>query len=511
MSTNVIMPQMGESIAEGTITRWMKKVGDSVKRDEPLFEISTDKVDAEIPAPSAGVLLEILVPEGTTVAINTVVAKIGETGEATAAAPAPAAAETAAAPAPAPAPAAEAPAPVAAPAPAPAPAPAALVVMPPPAPAAPPAAPHFAVPPQEGETKEELLKRRSSPVVRNIAEEKGVDLAQIPGTGISGRVTKADLTGFLEAGGAPSTAAAPAIPAAPAAPAAPAPSPAPIAVAVAAPSAPAAVAPAPAPAPAPLVAAPPAAPAKPAPAVPIIAFPAGANVSIEAMSPMRKKIAQRMVESKTTSAHVATVFEVDYTNIARLRERVKDRFAAQYGTKLSYMPFIFKAVIAGLKARPSVNASISGDDIVYHRDINLGVAVSLDWGLIVPVIKNADDLSLVGLARAANDLAGRARSKKLLPDDVQGGTFTITNPGVYGSLFGTPIINQPQVAILNIGTIEKRPKVVELPDGTDAIAVRTMGYLALSFDHRLVDGAEGDAFMGVVKATLESGAFPELD
>jgi 2-oxoglutarate dehydrogenase E2 component (dihydrolipoamide succinyltransferase) len=229
------------------------------------------------------------------------------------------------------------------------------------------------------------------------------------------------------------------------------------------------------------------------------------------MTPMRKKIAQRMVESKQTSAHVATVFEVDYTAIAKLRERVKDRFAAQYGTKLSYMPFIFKAVIAGLKARPAVNASVSGDDIVYHRDINLGVAVSLDWGLIVPVIKNADDLSLVGLARAANDLANRARTKKLLPDEVQGGTFTITNPGVYGSLFGTPIINQPQVAILNIGTIEKRAKVVELPDGTDTIAVRTMGYLALSFDHRLVDGAEADAFMGVVKATLEGGSFSELE
>ena len=487
MPTNVIMPQMGESIAEGTLTRWMKKIGDSVKRDEPLFEISTDKVDAEIPSPSAGVLLEILVPEGTTVPINTVVAKIGEAGEATATAPA---AEAAAAAAPAAvAPVAEAPAPVAAPAPAPA----ALVVAPPPAPAAPPAAPHFTTPPQEGETKEELQKRRSSPVVRNIAEEKGVDLAQVPGTGISGRVTKADLTAFLEAGGAPAPAAAPAVPAAPAPSPAPAPAAAPVApVAAAAPPAPAA-------------------PARPAPATPVIAFPAGANVSVEAMSPMRKKIAQRMVESKATSAHVATVFEVDYTAIAKLREKVKDRFAAQYGTKLSYMPFIFKAVIAGLKARPSVNASISGDDIVYHRDINLGVAVSLDWGLIVPVIKNADDLSLVGLARAANDLAGRARTKKLLPDDVQGGTFTITNPGVYGSLFGTPIINQPQVAILNIGTIEKRAKVVELPDGTDTIAVRTMGYLALSFDHRLVDGAEADAFMGVVKATLESGSFPELD
>jgi 2-oxoglutarate dehydrogenase E2 component (dihydrolipoamide succinyltransferase) len=461
------MPQMGESIAEGTLTRWMKKIGDAVKRDEPLFEISTDKVDAEIPSPAAGVLLEILVPEGTTVPINTVVAMIGEAGEATANAPAAA-----------PAPVAEAPAPV------PAPAPPAPVVTPPPAPAAPPAAPHFTVPPQPGETKEDLQRRRSSPVVRNIAEEKGVDLAQVPGTGISGRVTKADLAAFVEKGGAPVPAAA-----------APAPPPAVV----------------PAPAPAPLVVTPPAPPAKPTPAVPVISFPAGANVSVEAMSPMRKKIAQRMVESKATSAHVATVFEVDYTAIAKLREKVKDRFAAQYGTKLSYMPFIFKAVIAGLKARPAVNASISGDDILYHRDINLGVAVSLDWGLIVPVIKNADDLSLVGLARAANDLANRARTKKLLPDEVQGGTFTITNPGVYGSLFGTPIINQPQVAILNVGTIEKRAKVIELPDGSDTIAVRTMGYLALSFDHRLVDGAEADAFMGVVKATLEAGSASEIE
>jgi 2-oxoglutarate dehydrogenase E2 component (dihydrolipoamide succinyltransferase) len=497
MPTNVIMPQMGESIAEGTLTRWMKKIGDSVKRDEPLFEISTDKVDAEIPSPSAGVLLEILVQEGTTVPINTVVAKIGEAGEATATAPAAEAPVAAAPVAESPVPAAP---PVAAPAPptvaespvavaAQAPAPAAPVVTPPPAQAAAPATPHFTAPPQEGETKEDLQKRRSSPVVRNIAGEKGVDLAQVPGTGISGRVTKSDLTAFLEAGGTPAVAPAPAVPAA-AAPS-PAPAPAPVAAAVATP--------------------PPAASAKPTPAAAVIAFPAGANVSVEAMSPMRKKIAQRMVESKATSAHVVTVFEVDYTAIAKLRERVKDRFAAQYGTKLSYMPFIFKAVIAGLKARPSVNASVSGDDIVYHRDINLGVAVSLDWGLIVPVIKNADDLSLVGLARAANDLAGRARTKKLLPDDVQGGTFTITNPGVYGSLFGTPIINQPQVAILNIGTIEKRAKVVELPDGTDTIAVRTMGYLALSFDHRLVDGAEADAFMGVVKATLENGSFPEID
>ena len=486
MPTNVIMPQMGESIAEGTLTRWMKKVGDAVKRDEPLFEISTDKVDAEIPAPAAGVLLEILVAEGTTVAINTVVAKIGEPGEATAAAPA------AAAPAPVPAPVTAA---------APAPTPAAPAAVPAPAPVAPPApaAAHFSVPPQPGETKEELLRRRSSPVVRNIAEEKGVDLSRVPGTGISGRVTKADLAAFLEKGGASAPAAAPA-------PApVPAPAPAPVAAVATPAPAPAPAAPAPASAPAP------AKPAPVSPATPVIAFPAGANVTVEPMSVMRKKIAQRMVESKQTSAHVATVFEVDYTNIAKLRERVKERFAEQYGTKLSYMPFIFKAVIAGLKARPAVNASISGDDILYHRDINLGMAVALDWGLIVPVIKKADDLSIVGLARAANDLANRARTKKLLPDEVQGGTFTITNPGVYGSLFGTPIINQPQVAILNVGTIEKRAKVVEMPDGSDAIAVRTMGYVALSFDHRLVDGAEADAFMGVVKAALEGGSFGELE
>ena len=487
MPTNVIMPQMGESIAEGTLTRWMKKVGDTVKRDEPLFEISTDKVDAEIPAPAAGVLLEILITEGTTVPINTVVAKIGESGDATASAPA----------AEAPAPAAV-PAPAAAPAPAPAPAPAsAAAPAPVAAPVAAPAAPGFDVPPQPGETREELQKRRSSPVVRNIATEKGVDLAQVPGSGISGRVTKADIVAFVEKGGtqAPAPAPAAAVPAP-----APAPTLAPAAVV-------AALAPAPAPAkPAPVA---PAAPA--APATPVISFPAGANVTVEPMSTMRKKIAQRMVESKQTSAHVATVFEVDYTNIARLRERVKERFAAQYGTKLSYMPFIFKAVIAGLKARPAVNASVSGDDVLYHRDINLGMAVALDWGLIVPVIKSADDLSIVGLARAANDLASRARTKKLLPDEVQGGTFTITNPGVYGSLFGTPIINQPQVAILNIGTIEKRAKVIELPDGSDTIAVRTMGYLALSFDHRLVDGAEADAFMGVVKATLENGSFGDLE
>jgi 2-oxoglutarate dehydrogenase E2 component (dihydrolipoamide succinyltransferase) len=241
-----------------------------------------------------------------------------------------------------------------------------------------------------------------------------------------------------------------------------------------------------------------------------LAFPGG-NVSIEPMTPMRKKIAQRMVESKQTSAHVTTVFEVDYSGIAKLRNRVKARFEEQYGTKLTYLPFILRAAIAALKARPLVNASIVGDDIVFHKEVNLGIAVALDWGLIVPVIRRADDLSLVGLARAANDLASRARAKKLLPDEVAGGTFTVTNHGSFGSLFATPVINQPQVAIMGVGTIEKRAKVVEMPDGSDSLAIKTMGYVALTFDHRLIDGSEGDAFVNVVKTTLEQGTWPELE
>ncbi len=458
MPTNVIMPQMGESIAEGTITRWLKKLGEAVKRDEPLFEISTDKVDAEIPAPAAGVLLEIKFPEGTTVAINTVVAILGEAGEA------------AAPPAPTPVVApAEAVAKSATPAPAPAPMSTSKPIAPPPV--QPAASVASAVPAgaKEPPSLDDLRRTRSSPLVRAIAKEKGIDFSKIPGTGISGRVTKQDILSFAEA-------------------AASAPSSSP--TATTSPTAPKAS----------TVAGP-----------PVVSFPAGAGVVVEQMTPMRKKIAQRMVESKMTSAHVSTLFEVDYTNVARARDRAKDQFLKAHGTKLTFMPFLFKAVIAGLKARPLVNASISGDTIVYHQAINLGMAVALDGGLIVPVIKSADDLSLTGLARVANDLAERARGKKLLPDEVQGGTFTITNPGVYGSLFGTPIINQPQVAILGIGTIEKRPKVVTGPDGTDAIAIRTMGYLSLTFDHRLVDGAEADAFMNVVKTTLEKEIWSELE
>ena len=554
MPTNVIMPQMGESIAEGTLTKWLKKLGDAVKRDEPLFEISTDKVDAEIPSPGAGTLLEILVPEGQTVPINTVVARLGDAGEKAIAptsaaedsskviqAAAPAAPLAPAAPAPPPAPPAEdslkgaravapaapsapaapaAPAPsqrspvLAAPAASPAPAapaapapsqkspvfaaPAAspaLVTAPTPAPSeksSPSYPPAAAGRPLPGESQEELLKRRSSPVVRAIAEEKGVDISQIPGTGISGRVTKADIEGFLASGPGPRAAV-------------PAPTPA-----VAAPPGPSAEAPAPAvlearPAEAPV-------PARaPAPSPTALAFPSGSSVTVEPMSAMRRKIAQRMVESKQTSAHVTTVFEVDYSSIAKLRNRVKARFEQQYGTKLSYLPFLLRAAVAALKARPLVNASIVGDDVVYHREVNLGIAVALDWGLIVPVIRRADDLSLVGLARAANDLAARARAKKLVPDEVAGGTFTVTNHGSFGSLFATPVINQPQVAIMGVGAIEKRAKVVEMPDGSDSLAIKTMGYVALTFDHRLIDGAEGDAFVNVVKATLEKGTWSELE
>ncbi|MDL2719213.1 MAG: dihydrolipoamide acetyltransferase family protein [Acidobacteriota bacterium] len=503
MPTNVIMPQMGESIAEGTLTKWLKKPGDAVKRDEPLFEISTDKVDAEIPSPGAGTLLEILVPEGQTVPINTVVARLSEAGEEKkdsmkgeeAATAAGMAAQAAAASPPA-TPQEDSSKGVQTAAPAARPAQSAASV---PAPSK-QSSISSSAPPQPGESQEELLKRRSSPVVRAIAEEKGVDISQIQGTGISGRVTKQDIEGYLAS---PHSAA-------------PAASPSQTAAAVPAPSKQISESPVPSPSPQPAaIAARPAdapvPPRAPAPSPTALSFPSGSNITIEPMSAMRKKIAQRMVESKQTSAHVTTVFEIDYSAIAKLRNRVKGRFEQQYGTKLSYLPFILQATVAALKARPLVNASIVGDDIVHHREVNLGIAVALDWGLIVPVIRRADDLSLVGLARAANDLAARARAKKLVPDEVAGGTFTVTNHGSFGSLFATPVINQPQVAIMGVGAIEKRAKVVEMPDGSDSLAIKTMGYIALTFDHRIVDGAEGDAFVNVVKATLENGSWGELE
>ncbi len=468
MATQVIMPQMGESIAEGTITKWLKKVGDAVKRDEPIFEISTDKVDAEIPSPVAGTLIEIKVQEGATVAINTVVGVIGEAAEKPAAAPA-----LAAAPAVAAAPKAPEPAPVAPPPPAPAPAA--------PAPPAPPAvrapAPPAAARPVpveatggQVESIEERIRRRSSPLVRKIAQEHAIEVGEVDGTGIHNRVTKNDILSYIEnrkVASAPAAAAAALE------------------------------------APAPVVGR-----AEPAPApVPRPAISVTDRDEVVAMTKIRKITAENMILSKRTSAHVTTVFQVDYTNIARIRSKHKDDFLAKNGVKLTYLPFIFRAAIQSLRQFPQVNASIDGESIVYHKDIHLGMAVALDWGLIVPVIKNADEKSILGLARATQDLAERARTKRLKPEEIHGGTFTVTNPGVFGSLFGTPVIPQPQVAILGVGTIEKRPVVVADEHGQDALGIRTVGYLALSFDHRLIDGADADKFMASIKTTLESGEF----
>ena len=466
MSTPVIMPQMGESIAEGTITKWLKKVGDTVKRDEPIFEISTDKVDAEIPSPVAGTLTEIKVAEGQTVAINTVVAVIGEAGSAAASAPSPAA--------PAPAPAAPKapeppPAPKAEAKPAPPPAPAAPTPSPAPAPAA--AAPRVEAPAGgQVESIEERIRRKSSPLVRKIAQENSLEIADIEGTGIHNRVTKNDVLSYLEnrkVAQAPVRGSA-----------------------------------VPAEAPALGRAEPVEAPPPPRPAIPVTD-----RDEVVAMTKIRRITADNMILSKRTSAHVTTVFQVDYTNIAKIRARHKDDFLAKNGVKLTYLPFIFRAAIQAIRQFPQVNASIDGENIVYHKDVNLGMAVALDWGLIVPVIKNADEKSILGLARASQDLAERARTKRLKPEEIQGGTFSVTNPGVYGGLFGTPIIPQPQVAILGVGTIEKRPVVVTDEDGQDALGIRTVGYLALSFDHRLIDGADADRFMAAIKTTLETGEF----
>jgi pyruvate dehydrogenase E2 component (dihydrolipoamide acetyltransferase) len=471
MSTDVVMPQMGESIAEGTITKWLKKVGERVERDEPLFEISTDKVDAEIPSPAAGTLTEVRFKEGETVEVNTVVAVLdGAQGAAAQAPPEakPVEEEPApASPAPAsPAPASAAPAPVSSPPPAPAPPPA---PPPPVQQAAPTPPPAETGPRQDGSTAtaEELRRTKSSPLVRKIAQEHGVDISRLEGTGLSGRVTKNDILSFIESG----TSAAPQ-------PkveyAAPAPSPAHTA-------------------PQEIVAPPP-----PKPQV---------GDRVEQMSVMRKKIAEHMVLSRRTSAHVTTVYEIDMTRVARLRDRHRDAFYQRTGTKLTFMPFIFEAVNKALRKFPIFNAQVSGEQIVYKQDINLGMAVALGWGLIVPVIKRADDLSISGLARAANDLAERARTKLLKPDEVTGGTFTITNPGVFGGLFGTPIINQPQLAILGVGKIEKRAKVLTTEDGDDFIGIRWMAYFALSFDHRVIDGSDAERFLAFIKEQLEAGDF----
>jgi pyruvate dehydrogenase E2 component (dihydrolipoamide acetyltransferase) len=439
---DVVMPQMGESIVEGTLTRWLKKQGEHVERDEPLFEISTDKVDTEIPAPVAGVLSEMLVEEGKTVAISTVVARISEgAGESSASAPlSPPAAELKAAPVPA--------------APPPPPEPVAMSAGPYPIPAPEPA------PVAEPESPSGPL----SPLVRRMAREYNIDLKQVKGSGAGGRITKQDLEGYMSAQGARTMAqsVAPALPA-PVQHAAPAPVPQPQALA-------------------------------PLPRA------EQARTRVEAMSNMRAKIAEHMVFSKRTSAHVTTVHKVDMTRVAKLRARNKAEVQSRYGFSLTFLPFVTRAAAEALRAFPIVNASIEGTNILYHNDINIGIAVALENGLIVPVIRNADEKTVLGLQRAIVDLSTRARSRQLKPDEVQGGTFSITNFGSFGSVFATPVINQPQVAILGCGAVTKEPVVVE----DDAIAIRSMAYLALTFDHRLIDGALADQFTARVKAALEN-------
>ncbi len=463
---DVIMPQMGESIAEGTMSKWIKQVGDSVKRDEPIFEISTDKVDAEIPAPNAGTLVEVLVQEGETVEVGTVVGRIETDAAAGAAASAPSEARdpsTTTAPVPKP----DAPTP---------PAPPATPAAPEPAPVAAPPAPKASA-----GTAEERLQQRSTPLVRKMVEEHGLDLARIPGTGSAGRVTKQDVLDYLESG--PS--------------AAPAPAPA---------GTPAAAAPAPAAVPAP------AAPATSGTRTPSVVPPspvveAWEGDRVEPWSKIRKLTADHMILSRRVSAHVNSLMEIDYTRIAAIRRRLKGEYAER-GVNLTYLAFIAKAIAQNLRKHPVVNAAVSGDNTIYRRDINIGIAVALDWGLIVPVIRHADELSLLGIARAIQDLADRARGKRLSPDDIQKGTFTITNPGGFGTYVGTPVINQPQVAILAVGAIEKRPSVLTLPDGTDTIGVRTKGMWCLAYDHRIVDGADADRFLADVRSTMENFAEP---
>ncbi len=454
---DVVMPQMGESIVEGTLTKWLKKAGDRVERDEPLFEISTDKVDTEIPAPEAGTLSEILVEEGKTVGINTVVGRINN--GANGAVPVPTAQPAAA---PAPAPAAAAPAP--------------------PAPAAPQAAPE-SMPAEPETTVVEETAGPLSPLVRKMARENNIDLAKVKGTGAGGRITKQDLETYLASASQTKPQPTPQ-PAAP--PAAPPPPPPPQQAQV------------PATVPQPVNVPPPAAP-PPQPQPQAITY--SAATKVEPLSLMRQKIAEHMVFSKRTSAHVTTVHKVDMTRVAKMRDRVKANFQAQYGFGLTYLPFILRAATAAIRQYPILNASIDGTNIIYHRDVNIGIAVALENGLIVPVIRNADEKNVIGLQRAIVDLAARARSRQLRPDEVQGGTFSVTNFGSFGSVFATPVINQPQVAILGSGTVEKEPVVID-----DAIAIRSVCYLALTFDHRLIDGALADQFTGKVKAVLQEWA-----
>jgi pyruvate dehydrogenase E2 component (dihydrolipoamide acetyltransferase) len=478
MAVDIVMPQMGESIFEGTITKWLKKPGDKVERDEPLFEISTDKVDAEIPSPSAGVLKEIKVGEGKTVPIQTVVGVIDAAGDgagaAKAAAPTPAPAKAAA-----PAPAAKAPA---APPPAPPPAPAAKPAAPAPVASAAPAAPA-----KEGQ------RIHSSPLVRRMAKEHGVDLSAVPGTGSGGRISKQDIEAYIAAGGSAVETEKEIEPAEADVYTQP----------VSTPTA----------APPPRASAPPQAPPPSSGGQVHMSFESAVprekmyfgNYEVQPMSVMRQRIAEHMLASKHVSPHVYSIDEVDMTKVAALRAKAKDEFEKRYETKLTFMPFFVKAAVAGLRAFPTVNSSLDGTNVILHKEINIGMAVALDWGLIVPVIKNADEKNILGIQRNLNDLAERARTKKLKPEEVQESTFSITNPGVYGGLFGLPVISQPNVAILGLGMIEKRPVVIN-----DSIAIRSMCYVSLSYDHRVVDGAIAHKFMHTVKETLENWSEPVL-
>src|SRR5580765_8086774 len=470
MAADVVMPQMGESIFEGTITKWLKKPGDKVERDEPLFEISTDKVDAEIPSPSAGVLKEIKVKEGQTVPINTVVATIDAAGAA------------ASVPAADPAPKAEAPKPTP---------PVAAASAPPAKPAFTPAAPAAAA---QAAPARDGARIHSSPLVRRMAKEHGIDLGSIPGTGAGGRITKEDMEAAIAgSSGAGGGVSAPSVE--PVAPAYSAPAPA-------RPAASPPVAPAP-------VAGPGGPAAHGTQYVPALQLGVPrerlyfGNYEVEPLSTMRLKIAEHMVASKHVSPHVYSVDEIDMSRIAALRAKSKDEFERQYGTKLTFMPFFVKATVAGLRAYPTLNASLDGTSVVLHKEINVGIAVALDWGLIVPVVKTADEKNILGIQRTMNDLAERARSKKLRPEEVQEGTFSITNPGVFGGLFGMPVISQPNVGILGLGAIEKRPVVIN-----DSIAIRSMCYVTLSYDHRVVDGAVAHQFLHKVKDTLENWSEP---
>jgi pyruvate dehydrogenase E2 component (dihydrolipoamide acetyltransferase) len=481
MAVDIVMPQMGESIFEGTITKWLKKPGDKVERDEPLFEISTDKVDAEIPSPSAGVLKEIKVGEGKTVPIQTVVGVIDAAGDGAGAAKSAAPTQ---APAPTPPPKA------AEPARAPAPAPAARPQIVPPAQPARPAAPAPAAVasgpgPAAAPSRPAGERIHSSPLVRRMAKEHGIDLSTIEGTGAGGRISKQDIEAYL-AGGAQASAEAAEPAAAEYAPSTPAPQ---------------------------RAAAPPPPPPPTSGGQTHVAFESAVprekmyfgNYEVQPMSIMRQRIAEHMIASKHVSPHVYSVDEIDMTKVASLRAKSKDEFEKRYETKLTFMPFFVKAAVAGLRAFPTMNASLDGTNVIIHKEINIGIAVALDWGLIVPVIKNADEKNILGIQRNLNDLAERARTKKLKPDEVQEGTFSITNPGVFGGLFGLPVISQPNVGILGLGAIEKRPVVIN-----DSIAIRSMCYITLSYDHRVVDGAVAHQFLHKVKETLENWSEPVL-